>query len=69
MMNTTEQKTAKLIVNQDARIQKLDAENKRFRAALKGVMLAGHNDDCLFCARKDVMAQRGLEKPEQDNER
>ena len=36
-----------------ARIAELEAENKRLRHCLQAIVDMGHNDDCLFCARKD----------------
>ena len=35
------------------------AENERLRAALTDLMSA-HNDECLLCARKDIIARAAL---------
>ena len=43
-----------------------EAEVERLRHRLQAIVEMGHNDDCLFCARKDHNAQEwlaGKEKP------
>uniref|UniRef100_A0A6M3LRU2 Uncharacterized protein n=1 Tax=viral metagenome TaxID=1070528 RepID=A0A6M3LRU2_9ZZZZ len=36
-------------------------ENRKMRLMLENVEKCGHNDDCLFCARKDTISRRTLE--------
>ena len=45
-------------IEQEARAT-ADAENERLRAALTDLMSA-HNDECLLCARKDIIARAAL---------
>ena len=47
-------KTMRVAVEVNGR---LEAENERLRGNLRSISEMGHNDDCLFCTRKDFNAQ------------
>lgn len=38
----------------------LTLENQRLKEAIENVEKCGHNNDCLFCARKDIVVRHAL---------
>lgn len=48
----------------DAELAKKDKEIARLREKLGYIEKCGHDDDCLFCARKDTIARETLAEKE-----